>query len=279
MLEINSLTKYFTLGGGILRTGLRGVNLHVEKGEFVTIIGSNGAGKSTLLNAIAGVFPCDEGSIFIDGKDVTRLPEYRRAPLIGRVFQDPLRGTAASMSIEENLAMAGRRGQRRGLGWGVTSRQREEFIRHLRILGLGLENRLSDPVGLLSGGERQALTLIMATLAGPKILLLDEHTAALDPKTAELILALTERVVAENNFTVLMVTHNLRQALSMGTRTIMMHEGEIVLDVRDPQRGQMTVESLLAEFARVRGQALDDDRILLELSGQEGEGTKSALAN
>ncbi len=231
----------------------------------MTIIGSNGAGKSTLLNAIAGVFPVDDGTIVIDGRDVTTLPEHLRAPVIGRVFQDPLQGTAASMSIEENLAMAARRGQRRRLVRGVTAKDRRVFRELLGLLGLGLEKRLSDPVGLLSGGQRQALALLMATMAQPKLLLLDEHVAALDPKTAQDILALTNRIVERYSLTVMMVTHNLRHALAYGNRTVMMHEGETVLDVRDPERAGMTVADLLERFHEMRGERLSDDRILLEV--------------
>lgn len=265
MLEIKGLHKVFNPGTKSDRVALNNINLSLRPGEFVTIIGSNGAGKSTLLNAIAGTFSVDMGSIEIDGRDVTRLPEYMRASLVGRVFQDPLQGTAASMTIEENLAMAFKRGMSRGLGRGVTAAQRKSFKSYLEVLGLGLESRLGDPVRLLSGGERQALTLLMATVAKPKLLLLDEHTASLDPRTAEQILALTDRIVRHYTLTALMVTHNLRYSLTMGTRTIMMHEGEIILDVANPARARMSVEDLLDQFARVRGERLADDRILLEL--------------
>ncbi len=244
---------------------LRDVSLDLASGDFVTIIGSNGAGKSTLLNAVAGVFPVDEGTIIIDGQDVTALPEHGRAAAIGRVFQDPMQGTAGSMSIEENLAMAARRGERRRLARGVTQEDRESFKEYLALLGLGLESRLSDQVKLLSGGQRQALALLMATIKRPKLLLLDEHAAALDPRTAQDILALTDRIVRRYGLTVMMVTHNLRHALTFGNRTVMMHEGEIVLDVGGPERSGMTVADLLERFHATRGERLSDDRILLEV--------------
>ena len=265
MVKLRHLRKTFLPGTSNGRMALRDVSLDLAAGDFVTIIGSNGAGKSTLLNAVAGVFPVDEGTIVIDGQDVTSLPEHERAPIIGRVFQDPLQGTAGSMSIEENLAMAAKRGERRRLKWGVTQKDRESFREYLALLGLGLENRLSDPVRLLSGGQRQALALLMATIKRPKLLLLDEHAAALDPRTAQDILALTDRLVRRHGLTVMMVTHNLRHALAYGNRTVMMHEGEIVLDVGGPERSDMTVADLLERFRATRGERLLDDRILLEV--------------
>ncbi|HAV21889.1 MAG: ATP-binding cassette domain-containing protein [Bacillota bacterium] len=265
MLELRSLCKKFQTSTGNGRMALNNVTLSLQPNDFVTIIGSNGAGKSTLLNVIAGVFPADSGQIVIDGEDVTSLPEHRRASLMGRVFQDPMQGTAGSMSIEENMAMAYKRGMRRGLSKGVSVKHRDFFREKLATLGLGLEDRLQEPVKLLSGGQRQALALLMATLSRPKLLLLDEHTAALDPRTAQEIQELTNEIAGRGNLAVLMVTHNLRLALSVGTRTIMMHEGEIVLDVSDPERSEMTVSDLLKRFHDARGEQLSDDRILLEV--------------
>lgn len=265
MVELSHLRKTFLPGTSNGRMALRDVSLRLGPGDFMTVIGSNGAGKSTLLNAVAGVFPVDEGTIVIDGRDVTGLPEYQRSPVIGRVFQDPMQGTAGSMSIEENLAMAARRGEKRRLVRGVAPKDRKTFQEYLSLLDLGLENRLSDPVRLLSGGQRQALALLMATMAEPRLLLLDEHVAALDPKTAQDILALTDRIVRRYTLTVMMVTHNLRHALAFGNRTVMMHEGEIVLDVCDPERSGMSVADLLERFHEMRGERLSDDRILLEV--------------
>jgi putative ABC transport system ATP-binding protein len=264
MLELKSLCKEFQSGTGNGRMALKDVSLSLRPSDFVTIIGSNGAGKSTLLNVIAGVFPVDSGQVIIDGEDVTYLPEHRRALVLGRVFQDPMQGTAGSMSIEENMAMAFRRGMRRGLSKGVSVKNRDYFREKLSSLGLGLEDRLQEPVKLLSGGQRQALALLMATLSQPKLLLLDEHTAALDPRTAQEIQELTNDIVKRGNLAVLMVTHNLRLALAVGTRTIMMHEGEIALDVSDPERSEMTVADLLQRFHDASGERLSDDRILLE---------------
>lgn len=264
MLELKSLCKKFQTNTGNGRLALKDVSLNVNTGEFVTIIGSNGAGKSTLLNIIAGVFPPDSGEIMIDGDDVTCLPEYKRASALGRVFQDPMQGTAGSMSIEENMAMAFRRGMSRGLSKGVSAKTRDYFKQKLSSLGLGLEDRLQEPAGSLSGGQRQALALLMATLSQPKLLLLDEHTAALDPRTAQEIQGLTNDIVRRGNLSVLMVTHNLRLALAVGTRTIMMHEGEIALDITNPERSKMTVSDLLERFHDARGERLLDDRILLE---------------
>lgn len=262
MLELRGVLKRFPVGQQQV-TALDGVDLTVSRGQFVTIIGSNGAGKSTLLNAIAGVFPLDGGCIQLDGQDVTFFPEYRRAARVARVFQNPLDGTAGSMTVEENLAMAAARGRRRGWRRGVRASERERAMAALAQLGLGLENRLQQPAGLLSGGQRQALSLLMATIARPSVLLLDEHTAALDPKAADHIAELTERLVREGGLTALMVTHNMEQALRMGDRTIMMHGGKIVLDIQGPQRHHMTVNDLLEQFARVRGARLVDDRVLL----------------
>ncbi|GAW91819.1 ABC transporter ATP-binding protein [Calderihabitans maritimus] len=263
MLELKGIVKVFNPGSINEKVALDGVDLFLQPGDFVTIIGSNGAGKSTLLNAVAGVFPVDKGSIILEGNDITRYPEHLRAAMIGRVFQDPLRGTAAEMTIEENLAIAFKRGEKRRLRRAITRREREIFREKLRALGLGLEERLTVKVGLLSGGQRQALTLLMATLKEPKLLLLDEHTAALDPKTARKVLALTEEIVEEKGLTTLMVTHNLDQALNVGNRTIMMHEGKIILDLMGAERERTTVSDLLQMFEKASGQQLHTDRLLL----------------
>lgn len=263
MLSIHNVSKQFTVGGGNKKTAVDSVNLHVEEGQFITIIGSNGAGKSTLLNLIAGHHEPEKGFITLNGKDITLWSEHRRAQYIGRVFQDPLQGTAASMTIEENLSMAQARGKRRGLRRGVSRQQRDYFKERLALLDLGLEDRLRSEVGLLSGGQRQSLSLLMATMTQPSLLLLDEHTAALDPKTAQHVLDLTNRIVSEYNLATLMVTHNLEHALHMGDRTIMMHEGKIVLDLHGPERSSMTVQDLLTQFSQVRGEHLLDDKILL----------------
>ena len=263
MLTLERVTRTFPVGGGNVKIAVDSVNLTIAKGEFVTVIGSNGAGKSTLLNLIAGRYLPDGGRITLDGTDITRWSEHRRAAFIGRVFQDPMQGTAASMTIEENLCMAECRGKRRTLRRGVTRDRRARYQQLLAPLGLGLEDRLQSEVGLLSGGQRQSLSLIMATMTRPSLLLLDEHTAALDPKTAQQVLELTTRVVAEYSLTTLMVTHNLEHALRIGDRTIMMHEGRIVLDLSGPERARMTVPDLLREFTRVRGESLTDDRLLL----------------
>jgi putative ABC transport system ATP-binding protein len=263
MLEITNLNMIFNPGDVNEVRALKNVNLSLPPGEFVTIIGSNGAGKSTLLNTIAGVFPPTGGRIMVAHQDVTGWPEYRRATLVGRVFQNPLMGTAASMTIEQNLTLAIKRGQNRGLAIGVTRQRQAQFREALAHFGLGLENRLNVRVNLLSGGQRQALTLLMATLARPKILLLDEHTAALDPATAHKIVLLTNQIVEETHLTTLMVTHNMRQALEMGTRTIMMHEGQILFDFLGQARHDLTVPKLLKMFAEVRHQELVDDRLLL----------------
>lgn len=242
---------------------LYNVNVRMREGDFITLIGGNGAGKSTLLNCVAGVYGVDRGTILIDNSDVTRLPEHKRAAVLGRVFQDPMMGTAANMGIEENLALAYRRGLRRGLKWGITRRERELYREQLKWLGLGLEDRLNDKVGLLSGGQRQALTLLMATLKKPKLLLLDEHTAALDPKTAQKVLEITERLVKENNLTTMMVTHNMRDAIKHGNRLIMMHEGRIILDIEGEEKKKLTVEGLLRRFGRISGEEFANDRALL----------------
>ncbi|HHV95069.1 MAG TPA: ABC transporter ATP-binding protein [Clostridiaceae bacterium] len=263
MLWVNGIYKCFNAGTVNEKIALHNVSLYLEKGDFVTLIGGNGAGKSTLLNCIAGVYPVDKGSITIDGVDVTKLSEYKRAAFLGRVFQDPMMGTASDMGIEENLALAYRRGQRRGLKWGITNKERELYKKLLSQLGLGLENRLSTKVGLLSGGQRQAITLLMATLKRPKLLLLDEHTAALDPKTAEKVLELTDTIVKESNLTTLMVTHNMRDAIKHGNRLIMMHEGRIILDIRGEEKKKLTVENLLERFGKVSGEEFANDRALL----------------
>jgi putative ABC transport system ATP-binding protein len=263
MLKIQNLTKIFFPGTVYENIVLRNINLNVDKSEFVTIIGGNGAGKSTLLNSIAGVFPIEQGSIEINGENVVHAPEYQRAHLIGRVFQNPLQGTAASLTVEENLAIAALRGKHRRLRLAVTEPRRKEFREKLSFLGLGLESRLKEQVGLLSGGQRQALTMLMATMARPQLLLLDEHTASLDPKTAEQIIFLTKKLVSEYQLTTLMVTHNMEQALIFGNRTIMMHQGEIIFDIRGREREKMTVKDLLEKFNEVRKEKLAEDRMLL----------------
>ena len=257
MLVIENVHKTFFPGSVNEKKALQGVNLTLRDGDFVTVIGSNGAGKSTLLNAVAGVFPIDEGKIEIDGTDVTKLPEHVRARYIGRVFQDPMMGTAATMGIEENLALAYRRGQKRGLGSGITNEERELYREKLATLGLGLENRMTSKVGLLSGGQRQALTLLMATLRKPDLLLLDEHTAALDPKTADKVLQITEEIVARDNLTTLMVTHNMKNAIQYGNRLIMMDAGHVVVDIRGEEKKNLTVRDLLEKFN------IESDRMLL----------------
>jgi len=263
MLKIHDIYKTFNPGTVNEKTALRGVSLHLKPGDFVTVIGGNGAGKSTLLNAVAGVYGVDSGSVIIDGINVTRLPEYKRAKYIGRVFQDPMMGTAANMCIEENLALALRRGKSRGLRWGITAKERTQYVKLLKTLELGLEDRLTSKVGLLSGGQRQALTLLMATLEKPKLLLLDEHTAALDPKTAAKVLYLSDKLVAEGSITTLMVTHNMRDAIAHGTRLVMMYDGKIVIDVSGDEKKKLTVESLLAQFEKVSGSNEADDKLLL----------------
>ena len=257
MLELKNLYKTFNAGTVNEKRAIDGLDLTLEDGDFVTIIGGNGAGKSTTLNLIAGVFPADQGSIILDGVDITRLPEHKRAKYLGRVFQDPMMGTAATMGIEENLALANRRGQRRTLRPGITAQEREKFRKQLAALGLGLEDRMTSKVGLLSGGQRQALTLLMATLKKPRLLLLDEHTAALDPKTADKVLQITEEIVARDKLTTLMVTHNLKHAIQYGNRLIMMDAGKVVVDIRGEEKKNLTVRDLLEKFK------IDNDRMLL----------------
>ena len=263
MLDLTGIRKTFNAKTVNEKVALNGVNLHLEDGDFVTVIGGNGAGKSTILNAIAGVWPVDEGKIVIDGVDVTHLSEHRRANLLGRVFQDPMTGTAATMQIEENLALAARRGQRRTLKIGITKAEREGYREKLKTLGLGLEDRMTTKVGLLSGGQRQALTLLMATLKKPKLLLLDEHTAALDPRTAAKVLQLSRQIVEENHLMTMMVTHNMKDAIAYGNRLIMMHEGRVILDIKGEQKKHLTVEMLLEQFARASGDEFVNDRALL----------------
>ena len=263
MLDVKNIYKTFNAGTVNEKTALKGVSLHLDPGDFVTVIGGNGAGKSTLLNAVAGVWPVDAGTISIGGVDLTHMPEHKRAKYIGRVFQDPMMGTAATMQIEENLALAARRGQRRTLKVGITRAERERFRELLETLDLGLEDRLTARVGLLSGGQRQALTLLMATLKRPSLLLLDEHTAALDPKTAAKVLDATERVVSRDRLTTLMITHNMRDAIVHGNRLIMMYEGRIVLDISGEDKKKLTVEDLLAKFGQTTGSDEADDKLLL----------------
>ena len=263
MLKLNHIAKTFNPGSITEKVALADVDIHLNNGDFVTVIGGNGAGKSTMLNAIAGVFPVDRGTIEIGGKNVTSLPEYKRAALLGRVFQDPMTGTAAAMNIEENMALAMRRGQKRGLRWGISSTERQMYREHLHMLGLDLEDRLGSKVGLLSGGQRQALTLLMATLRTPKLLLLDEHTAALDPKTAAKVLELTEKLVADQHLTALMVTHNMKDAIAIGNRLIMMHAGRIVVDVSGERKKALTMHQLMELFEKAAGEELSNDRMLL----------------
>ncbi len=263
MLEIRDIYKTFNPGTINEKKALCGVKLHLDEGDFCTVIGSNGAGKSTMLNAVAGVWPVDEGQIIIDGVDVSAQCEHKRATYLGRVFQDPMNGTAADMTIAENLALAARRGKRRTLRWGLTHREQEGYRDLLASLELGLEDRMTAKVGLLSGGQRQALTLLMATLQKPRLLLLDEHTAALDPKTATKVLHLTRKLVADNHLTALMVTHNMKDALHYGNRTIMMHEGRIVVDIDRETKNQLHVDDLLKMFEHSSGTAIENDRMLL----------------
>lgn len=263
MLEIKNVYKTFNAGTVNEKVALKGLDLTLEDGDFVTVIGGNGAGKSTMLNAVAGVWPVDMGKIIIDGKDVTRLSEHQRAKYIGRVFQDPMMGTAPTMMIEENLALAARRGQRRGLKWGITPLERADYKELLRTLDLGLEDRLTSKVGLLSGGQRQALTLLMASLKQPKLLLLDEHTAALDPKTAAKVLALSDQIVQENRLTTLMITHNMKDAIAHGNRLIMMDAGRVVVDISGEEKKKLTVPDLLALFSSASGSTEANDKLLL----------------
>ncbi|MCI1654676.1 MAG: ABC transporter ATP-binding protein [Lachnospiraceae bacterium] len=263
MLKIEHVCKTFNKGTINEKAALKDLNLELEKGDFVTVIGGNGAGKSTMLNMIAGVYPVDEGRILIDGTDITGQPDYRRAAYLGRVFQDPMMGTAADMELQENLAMAYRRGHRRGLRWGISAKEKKIYREHLASLGLGLEDRMTTKVGLLSGGQRQAVTLLMATLQQPKVLLLDEHTAALDPKTASKVLGLTESIIGENNLTSLMVTHNMRDAIRLGNRLIMMNEGHIIYDVKGEEKKGLQVSDLLKKFEEASGSELANDRMIL----------------
>ena len=263
MLEIQNIHKTFNPGTINEKVALNGVNLNLNPGDFVTIIGGNGAGKSTTLNAIAGVWSVDEGKIIIDGVDITKLSEHKRALYLGRVFQDPMTGTAATMSIEENMAIAARRGERRGLGWGITKKERDRYKEALKELDLGLEDRLSSKVGLLSGGQRQAITLLMASLKKPKLLLLDEHTAALDPKTAAKVLDISDKIIQEHQLTAMMVTHNMKDAIAHGNRLIMMHEGKIIYDVSGEEKKNLKVADLLAKFEEVSGGEFANDRMML----------------
>ena len=263
MLEIKNIYKTFNPGTINEKVALNGISLKLEEGDFVTVIGGNGAGKSTMINAVAGVWPIDEGQILIDGIDVTRLSEHKRAAYLGRVFQDPMTGTAATMGIEENLALAKRRGKTRLLRQGITRQERDEYKELLKVLGLGLENRLTSKVGLLSGGQRQALTLLMATLQKPKLLLLEEHTAALDPKTAAKVLEITDMIVNRDHLTTLMITHNMKDAIAHGNRLIMMMDGKIILDIRGEEKKKLTVKDLLDKFEQASGEEFSNDAAIL----------------
>lgn len=263
MLQVDNIYKTFFPGTINEKRALQGLTLNLQPGDFATVIGGNGAGKSTTLNAIAGVFPVDSGRIVIDGEDITKKPEHKRAKYIGRVFQDPMLGTAAGMMIEENLALAARRGETPGLAWSLSSDQHDRFYELLKELDLGLEERMTAKVGLLSGGQRQALTLLMATLKKPKLLLLDEHTAALDPKTAAKVLALTEKIVTRDKLTTLMITHNMRDALRYGNRLIMLHNGRIIIDVQGEEKRHLQIPDLLAMFEKASGSEMASDRLLL----------------
>ena len=263
MLKVNNICKTFNKGTVNEKKALTGVNLVLNEGDFVTIIGGNGAGKSTLLNSICGVFNVDSGRIEIDGVDITRLPEHKRAKYLGRVFQDPMMGTGADMQIVENMSLAYRRGKKRGLKWAITAKEKTIYREMLAELGLGLEDRMTSKVGLLSGGQRQALTLLMAVIQKPKLLLLDEHTAALDPKTAAKGLELSEKFISENNLTAMMITHNMKDAITHGNRLIMMHEGNIIYDVSGEEKKNLTVDDLLKKFADLSGKEFANDRALL----------------
>ena len=263
MLKIENIRKVFNPGTINEKVALDGVNLTLEEGEFVTVIGGNGAGKSTTLNAVAGVWPVDSGKIYIGGEDVTKLSEHRRAQYLGRVFQDPMTGTATTMSIEENMAIAARRGKSRGLRWGITKAEREKYRQMLSTLHLGLEDRLTSKVGLLSGGQRQAITLLMASIQKPKLLLLDEHTAALDPKTAAKVLEISDQIISENHLTAMMVTHNMKDAIAHGNRLIMMHEGKVILNIAGEDKKKLTVGDLLHQFEKVSGEEFASDKALL----------------
>ena len=263
MLEIKNVSKTFNIGTINEKKALNKLSLKLNPGDFVTIIGGNGAGKSTMLNMIAGVYPIDGGQIIIDGVDLSRMPEHKRAKYIGRVFQDPMMGTSAGMQIDENLALAFRRGEKRGLSWGIKKSEKELYKEILAKLGLGLQTRMTSKVGLLSGGQRQALTLLMATLKKPKLLLLDEHTAALDPQTAKTVLDLTKQIVAEQNLTAMMVTHNMKDALNIGNRLIMMHSGRVIYDVSGEEKKKLKVEDLLRKFEEASGGEFANDRMML----------------
>ena len=263
MLKLDNIHKTFNPGTINEKIALNGVNLTLNEGDFVTVIGGNGAGKSTTLNAIAGVWPIDSGKIYIGGDDVTKLSEHKRAKYLGRVFQDPMTGTATTMSIEENMAIAARRGEKRGLSWGITHQERDTYREMLKTLDLGLEDRLTSKVGLLSGGQRQAITLLMASIKKPKLLLLDEHTAALDPKTAAKVLEISDKIIAENHLTARMVTHNMKDAIVHGNRLIMMHEGKVILNISGEEKKKLTVEDLLHQFEKVSGEEFANDKALL----------------
>ena len=263
MLEVNNIYKTFNPGTVNEKLALDGLSLKLKEGDFVTVIGGNGAGKSTLLNALAGVWFVDEGQIIIDGKDVTKVPEHKRAAYLGRVFQDPMMGTAATMGIDENMALAMRRGKSRGLRIGITQKERNQFREMLKVLDLGLEDRLTSKVGLLSGGQRQAVTLLMAALKKPRLLLLDEHTAALDPKTAAKVLQATNNIVNKDHLTTLMITHNMRDAIANGNRLIMLNNGKVILDIEGEEKKKLTVDDLLNQFAQVSGEDFANDRTLL----------------
>lgn len=263
MLKLDNIHKTFNPGTINEKIALNGVNLTLNEGDFVTVIGGNGAGKSTTLNAIAGVWPIDSGKIYIGGDDITKLSEHKRAKYLGRVFQDPMTGTATTMSIEENMAIAARRGEKRGLSWGITHQERDTYREMLKTLDLGLEDRLTSKVGLLSGGQRQAITLLMASIKKPKLLLLDEHTAALDPKTAAKVLEISDKIIAENHLTAMMVTHNMKDAIVHGNRLIMMHEGKVILNISGEEKKKLTVEDLLHQFEKVSGEEFANDKALL----------------
>lgn len=263
MLKLDNIHKTFNPGTINEKIALNGVNLTLNEGDFVTVIGGNGAGKSTTLNAIAGVWPIDSGKIYIGGDDVTKLSEHKRAKYLERVFQDPMTGTATTMSIEENMAIAARRGEKRGLSWGITHQERDTYREMLKTLDLGLEDRLTSKVGLLSGGQRQAITLLMASIKKPKLLLLDEHTAALDPKTAAKVLEISDKIIAENHLTAMMVTHNMKDAIVHGNRLIMMHEGKVILNISGEEKKKLTVEDLLHQFEKVSGEEFANDKALL----------------
>ena len=263
MLNLANIHKTFNPGTINEKIALNGVNLTLNEGDFVTVIGGNGAGKSTTLNAIAGVWPIDSGKIYIGGDDVTKLSEHKRAKYLGRVFQDPMTGTATTMSIEENMAIAARRGEKRGLSWGITHQERDTYREMLKALDLGLEDRHTSKVGLLSGGQRQAITLLMASIKKPKLLLLDEHTAALDPKTAAKVLEISDKIIAENHLTAMMVTHNMKDAIVHGNRLIMMHEGKVILNISGEEKKKLTVEDLLHQFEKVSGEEFANDKALL----------------